>query len=72
MLIRPLPPHVRKKEILTYNLADKPVHTGKVNEMTALLENEMKTYGDTASLVVANPAPAKWEPPAQKEERKKK
>lgn len=46
------------------NLADRPEHAGKVQEMTALLEREMKAYGDAAPLVVANPAPAQWEPPA--------
>ncbi len=37
----------------------------KIKEMISLLEKEMKTYGDAAPLVVADPAPAKWEPPVQ-------
>ena len=47
------------------NLADKPEHADKLKEMTFRLEKEMKTYGDDAPLVVADPAPAKWEPPVQ-------
>jgi arylsulfatase A-like enzyme len=47
------------------NLADKPEHADKLKEMTLRLEKEMKTYGDDAPLVVADPAPAKWEPPVQ-------
>jgi arylsulfatase A-like enzyme len=47
------------------NLSDKPEHADKLKEMTFLLEKEMKTYGDDAPLVVADPAPAKWEPPVQ-------
>jgi arylsulfatase A-like enzyme len=47
------------------NLSDKPEHADKLKEMTFLLEKEMKTYGDEAPLVVADPAPAKWEPPVQ-------
>ncbi len=47
------------------NLSHKPEHADKLKEMTVLLEKEMKTYGDDAPLVVADPAPAKWEPPVQ-------
>jgi arylsulfatase A-like enzyme len=48
------------------NLADKPEHAAKLAEMTALLEKEMREYGDTAPLKVANPKPAEWTPPAKK------
>ncbi len=54
------------------NLADRPEHAAKAQEMVALLEREMRAYGDAAPLVVANPAPAKWEPPVQAGERQKK
>ena len=47
------------------NLSHKPEHADKLKEMTLRLEKEMKTYGDDAPLVVADPAPAKWEPPVQ-------
>lgn len=47
------------------NLADKPEHAAKLKEMKSLLEREMKTYGDAAPLVVADPVPAKWVPPVQ-------
>jgi arylsulfatase A-like enzyme len=53
------------------NLSDKPEHADKLREMTSLLEKEMKTYGDAAPLVVADPAPAKWAPPAQNDVPKK-
>jgi arylsulfatase A-like enzyme len=53
------------------NLAEKPEHAAKVKEMTSILEKEMMTYGDTAPLVVPDPAPSKWWPPAQEEEPKK-
>ena len=45
------------------NLADDPTHAGTLREMTALLEREMKTFGDPAPLVVAKPRPAEWTPP---------
>jgi arylsulfatase A-like enzyme len=45
------------------NLADQRQHVGKVAEMTALLEREMRRYGDTVPLKVANPKPAEWTPP---------
>jgi arylsulfatase A-like enzyme len=50
------------------NLADKPEHAGKLREMLALLEGEMRKYGDEAPLKVATPAPAAWTPPASKGE----
>ncbi len=46
------------------NLADKPEHAAKVKELTAVLETEMKRYGDTYPLIVPNPKPAAWTPPA--------
>jgi arylsulfatase A-like enzyme len=45
------------------NLAGKPEHAAKLAELTALLEKEMRRYGDTAPLKVANPQPADWTPP---------
>ena len=47
----------------TTNLADKPEHAAKVAELTALLEKEMQSSGDTGTLKVANPKPADWTPP---------
>jgi arylsulfatase A-like enzyme len=47
------------------NLAGKPEHAAKVAEMTALLQREMKAYGDTAPLTVANPQSPAWTPPAR-------
>ena len=47
------------------NLADKPEYAARVREMTSLLEKEMQVYGDDAPLVLANPAPWKWEPPVE-------
>lgn len=48
----------------TKNLAGKPALAAKVAELTALLEGEMKRFGDTATLKVADPKPAQWSPPA--------
>ncbi len=45
------------------NLADKPEHAAKVNQLTAALEKEMLHYGDKYPLKVANPRPAEWTPP---------
>lgn len=45
------------------NLAGKPEHAAKLAEMTAILQKEMETYGDSAPLVVPNPGPADWMPP---------
>ncbi len=45
------------------NLAGKPEFASKVAEMTALLERQMRAYGDTVPLRVANPKPAEWTPP---------
>ena len=47
----------------TNNLADRPEHSAKVGELTALLRQEMERYGDRALLEVTNPKPAAWSPP---------
>ncbi|MSR65855.1 MAG: DUF4976 domain-containing protein [Pedosphaera sp.] len=47
------------------NLADQPEHAPKVAELMAMLARKQKEFGDTAPLVVANPMPAAWSPPAQ-------
>ena len=54
------------------NLADKPEHAAKITELTALLEKEMQSSGDTGTLKVANPKPADWTPPATKAKQKSK
>ena len=46
------------------NLADQPAHAAKITELTALLEKEMQSSGDTGRLKVANPKPAEWTPAA--------
>jgi arylsulfatase A-like enzyme len=46
------------------NLAEQPEQSAKVAELTSLLEQEMKQFGDTALLKVAHPRPAAWKPPA--------
>jgi arylsulfatase A-like enzyme len=48
----------------TNNLATRPGQAGKIAELTALLEKEMRHDGDTAPLKVQNPKPAEWSPPA--------
>ncbi len=45
------------------NLADQPEHAAKLAEITALLEQEMKDFGDNAKLTIANSKPAEWTPP---------
>ena len=47
----------------TANLADKPEHAARVGELTAMLKEEQKRYGDKAPLTVPNPKPAEWTPP---------
>ena len=47
-----------------FNLADKPEHTAKVKEMTAMLAKQMAGHADGFPLTVANPDPAVWTPPA--------
>ncbi len=46
------------------DLAAKPENAGKVSELMALLEWEMTQSGDKGTLMVANPKPAAWTPPA--------
>jgi arylsulfatase A-like enzyme len=46
------------------NLAYEPAYADRVSKMTVLLQQEMTRYADTAPLVVANPKPAAWTPPA--------
>lgn len=53
------------------NLAQKPEHAAKVAELTALLEGEMRYFGDTAPLKVAQPKPAEWTPPAPEQAKPK-
>jgi arylsulfatase A-like enzyme len=54
------------------NLAEKPESAAKVAELTAMLEKEMRRYGDLAPLKVAQPKPAEWTPPARKQAPPKK
>lgn len=49
----------------TRDLSAEPVQAGRIAQLTALLEAEMKSIGDTASLRVAQPKPAAWSPPAK-------
>ena len=46
------------------NLADKSEQKEKVAAMSALLQNEMTSHADACPLMVANPKPAEWSPPA--------
>jgi arylsulfatase A-like enzyme len=54
------------------NLADKPEHAAKVQELTALLKKEMAVYDDPCPLQVANPQSADWAPPGKGEKAEKK
>jgi arylsulfatase A-like enzyme len=47
------------------NLAGKPEHAAKIDELTALLAKEMARYGDQAPLKVSDPKPAAWTPPTK-------
>jgi len=49
----------------TINLAGMDGHAQKVVELTAAMEEEMRQFGDTAPLKVAEPKPAEWTPPAK-------
>jgi len=49
----------------TRDLAAEPAQAGRIVQLTALLEGEMKTFGDNAALRVAQPKPAAWSPPAK-------
>lgn len=46
------------------NLADQSGHGERVKELTGKLEAAMKDHADPVPLVVANPKPAAWTPPA--------
>ena len=45
------------------NLAAEPAQADQVRDMMALLEREMRTYGDETVLHVAHPASGDWSPP---------
>jgi arylsulfatase A-like enzyme len=49
----------------TNDLADKPEHAGKVEEMMALLAKAQKQWGDTCPLVSPSPASPEWTPRAK-------
>ena len=46
------------------NLAQTPQQAARVASLSAALEKEMASAGDTSPLKVANPLPAAWSPPA--------
>jgi arylsulfatase A-like enzyme len=46
------------------DLAGMPDWAGKVKEMSARLEASLKDYGDACPLIVPDPKPAAWTPPA--------
>ncbi len=54
------------------NLADQPEQATQLAKMTTLLSSEMARYSDAYPLVVANPTPAEWTPPAPGSEKPKK
>jgi arylsulfatase A-like enzyme len=47
------------------DLAGQPEHAGRVKELLARMEAEMKRNGDTLELRVSDPKPAEWTPPAR-------
>ena len=47
------------------DLAGQPEHAGRVKELLARMEVEMKRSGDTLELRVSHPKPAEWTPPAR-------
>ena len=49
----------------TRDLSAEAAHAGRIAQLTALLESEMKSFGDNAALKVAQPKPAAWSPPAK-------
>jgi arylsulfatase A-like enzyme len=53
------------------NLAGQPAHAAQVAAMTALLQQEMQRYADSAPLQVTDPKPADWTPPAAQPTEKK-
>ena len=54
------------------NLAAKPEHAAKANEMMEMLQAEMNLNDDTFPLTVSNPKPAEWDPSSAKSKPKKK
>jgi arylsulfatase A-like enzyme len=50
------------------NLAEKPEHAVRVQNMQTVMADELKKFGDTAPLTVEKPSPAEWAPPQQKKE----
>ncbi len=49
----------------THDLSDEPSQAPKVNALTALLKQELKSAGDTLDLEVPHPKQAAWTPPVQ-------
>ena len=49
----------------TANLADKPEHAATVTRLMALLEKQQQAFGDKAPLIIPDPKPAVWSPPAK-------
>lgn len=49
-----------------HNLAGEPSQADRVSELLARLKGEQRKFGDTLPLVVDNPRPAAWNPPAEK------
>jgi arylsulfatase A-like enzyme len=47
----------------TDDLSSKPEHASRIAEMVAMMESEMRSSGDSASLKAGNPQPALWTPP---------
>lgn len=45
------------------DLSDDPAHVARARELVSALEQEMRRFGDTAPLKVANPASSEWSPP---------
>jgi hypothetical protein len=52
------------------NLATQPESADKIAELTALLQNEMRIYGDAAPLEVTAPISPAWTPPTADQLRK--
>lgn len=54
------------------DLAGKPEHASRVAELSEAMEKEMREFGDTAALKVADPKPAAWTPPTKDADPSKK
>ena len=54
----------------TRDLAADPAQAARISELTRRLEGEMRSFGDSAALRVAQPKPAAWSPPAKGAEKK--